>query len=684
LFIAEKPSLARAIADALPSPAQRRDGYIECGNGDLVGWCAGHILALAAPDAYDQAFKEWRLDHLPITPSEWKLTVTTPDLLKTLKALLARVTSVVHAGDPDREGQLLVDEVLIHFGYKGRVERVLISDLNVDAVRKAIASLQPNEKFRSLYDAAVGRQRADWLYGLNMTRLYTLLGRAAGYDGVLSVGRVQTPLLGLIVRRDIEIEKFVPKPYYTILAEIAGASHPFVATWRPGTSAEAALDSEGHLVDASVAAAIERKTAAQPAVVATATRKRQAEPPPLPYCLSDLQIDGGKRLHLGPKRILDICQTLYETHRLITYPRSDCPYLPEGHLSQSADVVRAVVAVEPRLAELASAADLTRRSRAWNDGKITAHHALIPTPRRARDVRLHEEERAVYDLVARRYLAQFYSPHQFDQLEAHLTVAGELFVAKGQQTVALGWRQVLPPSAAQADDDVGAAGRSDEKATPIPPLSTGQTLRTARTQTLAKKTTPPRRFTAASLIEAMTGIARFVSNPQIKQLLRDTDGIGTPATQASIIQTLFEREFIEEKNRQVTATATGRALIQALPEVATRPDMTALWETTLRKVHEGSAPLQGFLDAVRRQITQLVNEGRAASRIGLPRTEFRPCPGAGCGGNLRRQQGKNGPFWACSAYPACRFTDDAARVGRAKPARGGLLKRRAHRRTRLR
>lgn len=678
LFIAEKPSLARAIAEALPGPSQRRDGYIECGNGDLVAWCAGHILALAPPDAYDPAFSEWRLEHLPICPTTWKLTVTAPDLLRTIKALLPRAASVVHAGDPDREGQLLVDEVLVHLGYRGRVDRVLVSDLNVAAVRKAIAAIEPNTKFLSLYEAAVGRQRADWLYGLNMTRLYTLLGRASGYDGVLSVGRVQTPLLGLIVRRDLEIEDFVPKPYVTVVAEIAGAAHPFLAAWRPGRTAEAALDPDGRMVDAALASLIERKTAGQPGVIAKATRDRKQEPPPLPYSLADLQIGGGKQLGLSPKRILDVCQALYETHRLITYPRSDCSYLPEGHLPQAADVVRALTAVEPRLAELAAAADLGLRSRAWNDKKITAHHALIPTPRASADVRLHEDERNVYGLIARRYLAQFFPPHEFDQVEAHIAVAGELFVAKGRHLVALGWRRVLDrPDLAVEEMSREDAGGEDLN-TPIPPLTVGQAVTAARTRVVAKKTQPPRRFTSATLVEAMTGIARYVTNPQIRQLLREADGIGTPATQAAIIQTLFDRHYIEEHKRQVTSTPTGRALIRALPDVATQPDMTALWEATLRKVHDGAAPLDGFLGAVRSQLTELVAKGRAATRIDLPGTELRPCP-TSCGGSLRRRQGKNGPFWACSSYPACKFTEDASPPKVRRPARGGLPRRRVAR-----
>jgi DNA topoisomerase-3 len=541
---------------------------------------------LAAPDAYDPEYKQWRLEHLPITPTDWKLAVTTPDLLKTIKSLLPRASVVVNAGDPDREGQLLVDEVLVYLHYRSQVDRVLVSDMNPAAVRKALGAIQPNSKFKPLYDAAVGRQRADWLYGLNMTRLYTVLGRSGGYDGVLSVGRVQTPLLGLIVRRDLEIEKFVPKPYFSILADVAGAAQPFIAVWRPGADAQSVLDPDGRLLSADFASLVERRTSGQSGTVTKASRERKAEAAPLPYSLAGLQVDAGRRLGLGPKVILDVCQALYETHRLTTYPRSDCSYLPEGHLAQASEIVRAIASIEPKLAGVAAGADLSLRSRAWNDAKVTAHHALIPTPRSTSGQPLTANERAVYNLIARRYLGQFFPPLEYFQLDAEITVAGQRFTAKGRQPIAVGWKRLLDPSAErgdQAGQDDGPSNEDDvNPEAPLPPLQPGQAIRIAKTLTVAKKTKPPRRFTAAALVQAMTGIAKYVSNPQIKALLRETDGIGTPATQASIIQTLFERRFIEEQKKQIVSTATARSLIAALPDVATQPDMTALWEARAR------------------------------------------------------------------------------------------------------
>jgi len=240
LFIAEKPSLARAIAEALPGPQKRVRSHIECGAGDVVAWCAGHILQMAPPESYGDAYKTWRLESLPITPRDWKLEVSSHDLVASIRRLLRHATRVVHAGDPDREGQLLVDEVLHFLGYVGPVDRLLVRDLSPEAVRRQLGALEPNGKYRSLYESALARQRADWLYGMNMTRLYTLLGRSpTGQGGVLSVGRVQTPLLGLIVARDRAIAEFRPVPYYVVAAQMrAGGGETFRAVWAPGPGAE--------------------------------------------------------------------------------------------------------------------------------------------------------------------------------------------------------------------------------------------------------------------------------------------------------------------------------------------------------------------------------------------------------------------------------------------------------------
>jgi DNA topoisomerase III len=573
LFIAEKPSLARAIADVLPAPQRRTRTHIECGAHDVVAWCAGHILQPAPPEAYGDRYKTWRLDALPIAPTDWKLQVSTPELYRTIERLLQSAARVVHAGDPDREGQLLVDEVLAHARYRGPVERLLIRDLSPEAVRKALSALEPNEKYRPLSDSALARQRADWLYGMNMTRLYTLLGRAAGYQGVLSVGRVQTPVLGLIVARDRVIAEFRPRAYYVVAAEIqAGGDERFRATWVP--SPEASLDDEGRLLDPEVATAACARVLGKPGRVVSYTRDKKTQAPPLPYALADLQVEAGKRLSMSAKAVLDACQSLYETHRLITYPRSDCSYLPEGHHGQAREVLAAIGTHAPSLAPLARKADLTLRSKAWNDKKVTAHHAIIPTPNTSNSASMNDAEFAVYARVVSRYLAQFYPPHAFLQTRIELELAGERFVATGRQTLSAGWTvlSATPESTPDNHDAKAEADVEHANAAPLPPLSAGDQVTVTAASLLNKQTCPPKPFTDGSLIAAMCAIAKYVTDPGAKKILTEADGIGTPATRAAIIETLFERGTSSARARPSSRRRPDEISSQAFPR--SRPRQT--------------------------------------------------------------------------------------------------------------
>jgi DNA topoisomerase-3 len=653
LWIAEKPSLARAIADVLPGPQVKRGGFIECGRGDVVTWCAGHILELAEPEVYRPEYKTWTLEHLPIVPTKWKLSVSSPDLLKTIQSLLPKAGEVVHAGDPDREGQLLVDEVLEYLGYRGPVSRILVSDLNPDAVRKALGSLQPNAKFRGLYEAALARQRADWLYGLNLTRMYTVLGRAGGHDGTLSVGRVQTPLLGLIVRRDLEIEGFTSKPFYVLTADVNSSGGAFRATWIPSDADASAIDEEKRLVSRSHADALISKCHGQRGRVEKCGRETKAEAAPLPYSLADLQVDAGKRLGLTPKQTLDACQALYETHRMTTYPRSDCQYLPVGHFAQASAILAVIAKNAPGLATAVRGAAPTLRSRAWDDARITAHHAIIPTPVSRPTAELSAAERGIYELIARRYVAQFYGPFEYNQTQLVVDVAGVRFGASGRQPLSEGWRAVLAPSSGDVDE-ADKLDEEDPAKVTLPLLQKGEQVHARSVVMAERKTTPPKRFTDATLVQAMTGIARFVADPKIKQMLRETDGIGTPATQAQIIQTLYDRQFIAKKGRQIVSTPVGRALIQILPTVATTPDMTALWEAAMKRIATSDMPLGAFLEGVLKQLAELISRGRARGPLVVPGA--RPCPAPGCKGFLRRRSGSQGVFWACTRYPECKYT----------------------------
>ncbi|OOH91824.1 DNA topoisomerase III [Pasteurellaceae bacterium 15-036681] len=602
LFIAEKPSLGRAIADVLPKPHTRGDGFIQCGEGNTVTWCIGHLLEQAEPDAYDERFKMWRMEHLPIVPEQWKLIPKKETLkqFKVVERLVKQADILINAGDPDREGQLLVDEV---FGYlnlpmerRNQIQRCLISDLNPSAVQKAITKLQSNRDFIPLATSALARARADWLYGINMTRAYTLQGRWAGYKGVLSVGRVQTPVLGLIVRRDLEIENFVPKDYFEVFANIIvpETQERFKAQWQPSKACEDYQDEDGRVLSRGLAENVVKRIENQPATVTEYQDKMEKEGAPLPYSLSALQIDAARRYGLSAQAVLDICQKLYETHKLITYPRSDNRYLPNEHYADRLKVMGAIAHHLTEYAEKPEVVDPNIKNRCWNDSKVEAHHAIIPTSRQG-NINLTENERRIYQLIARQYLMQFCPDAEYRKSKISLNIAGGNFVAQARNLIIAGWKALL------GKED------SDEVLEPLlPVVKKDQQLLCENGEIQSKKTQPPRYFTDATLLSAMTGIARFVQDKQLKKVLRETDGLGTEATRAGIIELLFKRGFLIKKGRNIQSTEAGRTLILALPESATLPDMTAHWEMQLTDISRKQASYQQFMADLNLRLPELL------------------------------------------------------------------------------
>ncbi|MBC8953820.1 DNA topoisomerase III [Xenorhabdus sp. PB62.4] len=601
LFIAEKPSLARAIADVLPKPHRRGDGFIECGNNQFVTWCVGHLLEQAEPDAYDPRYARWVLADLPIIPEKWQLKprADVAKQLNTIKSLLERANEIVHAGDPDREGQLLVDEVLDFLALdtekKQNVQRCLINDLNPQAVTKAIERLRSNREFVPLCVSALARARADWLYGINMTRAYTLLGQNAGYQGVLSVGRVQTPVLGLVVRRDEEIEHFVPKDFFEVKAHIVTPNEErFTALWQPSESCVDFQDEEGRIIHRPLAEHVVARITGQPACVTAYQDKRESETAPLPFSLSSLQIEAAKRFGLSAQEVLDICQRLYETHKLITYPRSDCRYLPEEHFAGRHAVLNAISVHAAHLLPQ-DALDVDKKNRCWDDKKVDAHHAIVPTARSSQ-VNLTDNESHIYGLIARQYLMQFFPDAVFRKCTIELDIAGGKFIAKARFLAEAGWRTLL-----------GNKERDEEnEGTPLPIVAKGDELLCEKGEVVERQTQPPRPFTDATLLSAMTGIARFVQDKALKKVLRATDGLGTEATRAGIIELLFKREFLYKKGRYIHATPAGRALIHVLPDMAVLPDMTAHWESRLTQISEKQFRYQDFMLPLQETLQQLI------------------------------------------------------------------------------
>lgn len=651
LFIAEKPSLGRAIADVLPKPHKKGDGFIETAQGDVVTWCIGHLLEQAEPDAYDAAYKQWRMESLPIVPAQWQLVAKpkTKTQLTVIKRLIKQADCVVNAGDPDREGQLLVDEVIDFLGYgKTRpVLRCLISDLNPPAVRRALDKLRDNKEFVPLAVSALARSRADWLYGINMTRAYTLLGRKGGCSELLSVGRVQTPLLGLVVRRDLEIEAFVPKPFFEVLAHLQTEGHErFSAKWLPSEACLPWQDEEGRVLNRALAAKVVERIQGQPALVEEVEEQARKQAAPLPYNLSSLQIDAAKRFGMDAKRVLDVCQGLYERHKLITYPRSDSRHLPSDHFNRASQVREAIASTAPALAKAVSEADGKIRSKAWNDSKVDAHHAIIPTEKQGNPATLGADEAKLYGLIARQYLLQFYPPFEYNDSKVLLRIAGGLFQAKARRILKAGWKALL-----------GVEEDDEEEAGSLPALRKGEQLLCERGELQEKMTQPPKSFTDATLLAAMTGIARYVQDPEIRKTLRETDGLGTEATRAGIIDLLFKRRFLVRQGKSIKATPTGRALIQALPATATTPDMTALWEQHLGRIAERQTSYQQFMGPLTEQLNGLIDGARQDSGA-----SFSVLPKAAPGADKRR-------FTKRKRSTAAGGTSGTAKRGSKRPAK---------------
>lgn len=608
LYIAEKPSVGRAIAAVLPRPHQTGDGFIKVANGDVVTWCVGHLLEQAEPEAYNPDYKKWRKEHLPIVPSQWLHSVkpTTRKQFNVVKKLIKQADTLVNIGDPDRAGQIIVDEVINYCGAskakRDAAQRCLINDMNPDAIQRSLNTMRRNTDFMPLAISALARARADWLYGINMTRLCTLQGQASGYQGVLSIGRVQTPILGLIVHRDLDIEDFVSKPFYEVFIDLkTNTNQVYSAKWKPSAACEPYMDEDGRVLLKKLAETVLRKVINQTGQVIAVSESIKQQAPPLPYNLSSLQIDASKRYNFNAQKTLDICQQLYENHKLLTYPRSDCRYLPKGHYADKSSVTQAISTTCTALAQAVTQADLSLKSKAWNDAKVGAHHAIIPTQRKLEASRLTADELKIYELVARQYLMQFYPAFQYQEKQIDTQVGGGLFISKQKEVIAQGWKVLFAEKKPNNQDP-------EFSALPLPHVTQGESVVCIDGRLDEKQTSPPKRFTDASLLSAMTGIARYVTDPDIKKVLRDTDGLGTEATRAGIIELLFKREFLVKKGKDIYATEVGRRLILALPETMVRPDMTAHWEAQLEAIADQQMSYQHFMKPMLAGLNVLVNQ----------------------------------------------------------------------------
>lgn len=659
LFIAEKPSLAQAIAEQLSHTAEKQKTHWILGN-DIVTWCFGHILEQAMPENYNTQYATWRAEDLPIVPEQWKLLPkeSCKAQLAAIKSLLTKADVVIHAGDPDREGQLLVDEVLLFLGNRKPVKRLLINDYNGTKVRQALAAIHNNHdaQFQGWYESALARSRFDWLFGINLSRAYTLAARKIHYEGVISIGRVQTPTLALVVERDLAIDNFKSKPFYTLKAKLKHEKGEFVARWKVKPE-QPGLDEEGRLIDIAIAEHLAKGLINKPGHIYKYEKLTKNEQAPLLFSLSGLIKAANNKYGYSAQEVLDICQALYETHRLTTYPRTDCEYVSEAQHQEAPGVLAAIKANRPDLVQLASKADSNRKSPAFNDNKVTAHHAIVPTVRKASLSALTDKQLNIYDMVVRAYLAQFFPPHQYLQTTVEAQVENEIFSARGKTPVSPGWREIYSP--VEDEDKKPEDNEQDNKQT-IPLMKKGDSTHCLDCLVEHRKTTPPARFTEGTLQDAMKDIHKFVTHPEAEKRLREGQGIGTEATRPGIIEELKKRGFLQAEkagSKKIISTSTARALILALPKHTKDPALTAICEQALEMVATQKLSAAEFIRRNVVLITKLCQEA-ATSSLGLPVAPQIPCPTCKSG-YLKRRSSTNGHFWSCTnwnAEPTCSAT----------------------------
>ena len=640
--------MARELAAVLKNP-QKGNGFIKT-SGGIVTWLFGHMLELVKPEIYDPKYKIWRAEDLPIVPKAWKMEINpqTVQQFQIVKKLIEKADEIIHAGDPDREGQLLVDEVLDFLGNTKPVKRILLNALDETSILRANENLRDNGEFFNLKQSALARSRADWLIGMNLSRAYTLAARRLGHDLILPIGRVKTPTLALVVRREREIKNFKPTDFFTIFTIFEHENGKFLAKFKPSEKMleTEAFDGEKRLIDKKFAEKLLKKFSDAPhdGKIVLFTTKEREESPPLPFSLSNLQISAGKSFGYTPQQVLDAAQSLYEK-KLTTYPRSDCNFLPTTQFHDAERILKNLTASnDENLKKLALNANFTIKSRAWDDKKISAHHAIIPTQKPLK-MQLSAVEMNIYNLIAKNYAVQFFSKHIYDETVVEVSYKGEIFSARGKVVKKIGWREFYVAPKQKADDEVENL---------LPRMKKGDKVTQKQSKLKKSVTKPPERFTSSSLVDGMKNIHKYVKNPDAKKQLKDVYGIGTEATRAAIIDDLTRRGFLKIDKKKLYPTEKAYILIDALPDEMIFPDSTAIWEDKLHSMSLGDGTLEDFLSGQVKFTEKLCKEATKA-KFSEVEGVFK-CPR--CGSALVKRKGKNGEFWGCKSYPKCRASFD--------------------------
>jgi DNA topoisomerase-3 len=655
LVIAEKPSVGRDVARVLPGPFQKQEGFLE-GPEHVISWAVGHLVQLAEPDEYDAKYKKWKMGDLPIVPDRFKLVVRDERSKKQMSVVSAQlkrddVDLVINACDAGREGELIFAYLYEKANAKKPVKRLWLSSMTKAAMESAFANLRDAEEFATLEQAARSRSEADWIVGMNATRAATIRLRSS-FDGAVSLGRVQTPTLAILARREEEIAAFKPEPYWLVDAVFeAEGKRTYEGRFHAGAQPRIATAEEADAIVAAVRG--------QRGTITKLDKTKRTEKAPLLYDLTSLQREANTRFGFSARRTLAAAQRLYEEHKALTYPRTNSRYLTSDMVAE----IKPTAAHVGGHREYAAAAkyvtglDLLPLGRVVADDKVGDHHAIIPTNSAHNLEKMSDDDRRVYDLVARRFLAVFHPEAVFENTRVETTVESYVFRTRGKVLIVPGWRGVygeLSEGEQSSDDDEGR----DQQ---LPKLEQGEGVDTRSVEAAEKETKPPRRYSDASLLAAMETAGKLVDDDELREAMKDS-GIGTPATRAAIIERLIDVGYVERDGRALVCTEKGVNVIRLLDNhPLTSPSLTGDWESRLTKIENGTDSRPKFMADIADFARQTVNVlDEKLKDVRIPRANLGPCPVCGLDINENR---KGYSCWS-REDPGCGFVIWKAKAGK--------------------
>lgn len=637
LVLAEKPSVAKDYARVL-NCRKRNKSYFE-GTRHLVTWALGHLVTLAEPHQYEAKYKEWRLEDLPMLPEKMKLQVIrkTSFQFRAIIDLMKRqdIDELIIATDAGREGELVARWIMKLGSWRKPFKRLWISSQTDAAILEGFARLKPGPSYNRLYDAAVCRAEADWLVGLNVTRALT-----CKFNLQLSAGRVQTPTLAMIVNREREIRQFKPRNFWTVRADFADYS----GTWRDKAGNERLFDRAG-------ADDIVCKVDGQQGVIESIKTETKSEPPPLAYDLTELQRDANIHCGFSAQKTLSLTQSLYERHKLVTYPRTDSRFITRDMVPTLPQRLKAVnVSPYDRWIKPLLQQPLKTGKRFVDDSRVSDHHAIIPTEQPVKLADLTADERRLYDLIVRRFITVLYPPHRYDLTTIITTVNGEKFFTRARVVRDPGWRKVTAAPAKKEGDSESLLPESI-----LQKLQKGMPRPVKSAQVKPGKTQPPPRYTEATLLSAMESPGKFIEDEELRESIKQ-GGLGTPATRAEIIEKLLSNFYVERRGKELAPTSKGFQLVELVPESLRLPELTAEWELRLSRIAGGEEKPEKFMADIRRSAVELVNTVKAdTSSIKLDNVTRNPCPM--CGKMMLKVRDKKGFLLVCQD-PKCGYRQE--------------------------